>query len=116
MKDRDGYGRMRCRLLNQKNAVAHRLSFWIEFGYLPELAAHSCDFSSCVNPSHLEDKTQKENMEDAAKRGRLKQTGRRLTIAQRRQMKAEYGELTMYQLAEKFGVHYTRVREIVKAS
>jgi len=51
---------------------AHRLSYLLEHGEPQgEVIRHVCDNPSCVNPLHLVDSTQKENMEDAKAKGRL---------------------------------------------
>jgi hypothetical protein len=70
LKDSYGYGVIDYRLNRTK---AHRLSFEMRFGMIPEgyVVRHKCDNPSCVNPLHLESGTQKENMQDASKRGRL---------------------------------------------
>ena len=53
---------------------AHRLSWIIHNGPIPEgmLVCHHCDVKNCVNPEHLFVGTQKDNMQDCAKKGRVK--------------------------------------------
>ena len=51
---------------------AHRVSFWIKNGYWPDVCRHKCDNRLCVNPSHLENGTYLDNIQDAVKRGRVK--------------------------------------------
>jgi hypothetical protein len=51
----------------------HRVAYLIEFGEIPAGAVimHTCDNPRCVNPIHLRAGTQKDNMQDAKKKGRL---------------------------------------------
>lgn len=68
-----GYGQITERSNgSQKNHMAHRLSYEIYKGPLIKgmVVMHTCDMPSCVNPAHLKQATQKENMEDRDKKGR----------------------------------------------
>lgn len=55
-----GYGRMWVR---DKQIMAHRISYFIDKGDIPEdfVIDHLCNNPSCINPVHLEAKTQREN-------------------------------------------------------
>lgn len=73
-KDKRGYGSFG---LNGKTTSAHRVSWLIHFGEIPNrmFVCHHCDNPSCVNPSHLFLGTQKDNIQDMIKKKRYhKQT------------------------------------------
>lgn len=68
-KDDEGYGIFD---FDRKKMVASRVSWFIEHGVFPKhFACHDCDVPSCVRPDHLYDGTQKENLADAKRKGRL---------------------------------------------
>ena len=73
-KDSKGYGT----LSNRDRGVsspekAHRVSYEKHNGEIPKgmIVRHKCDNPECTNPEHLEVGTQKDNMQDCSKRGRL---------------------------------------------
>ena len=68
--DQHGYGRVNFMTSTFK---AHRVSYEMANGPIDDgmIVRHKCDNPNCVNPHHLEAGTQKQNMKDAAKRGRL---------------------------------------------
>jgi hypothetical protein len=59
--DRCGYGQMR---LNGKRPMAHNISWWMFVGEIPKDKEidHICEVRLCVNPTHLQALTHKENV------------------------------------------------------
>ena len=68
-KNARGYGRIG---VNGKIYYAHRISYLMFNGPLNAdcVICHNCDNTSCVNPNHLKQGSQKDNLQDMAKRGR----------------------------------------------
>lgn len=69
------YGRIRLGGKGSKHIAAHRLSYFIAFGFMPTkhlVVMHKCDNPRCVNPNHLCLGTFKDNTYDALAKGRLR--------------------------------------------
>jgi len=73
-KDPKGYGYILVKKNKkvQKNKSAHRISYELYSGKIPEgmVVMHSCDNSSCVNPKHLSLGTPLDNHNDKMNKGR----------------------------------------------
>jgi hypothetical protein len=74
---RNGYGRFS--VSENKQRLAHRLSYEMFCGEIPGglNVCHTCDTRACVNPSHLFLGSQKDNIQDAKRKGRLRGGRRR---------------------------------------
>lgn len=66
---RKGYGAF---TVNQKIVGAHRVSYMIAYGSIPEgqLIRHRCDNRPCVRPDHLQTGNSLDNVRDMIERGR----------------------------------------------
>lgn len=104
----------------QKNWAAHRYSYFITHGEIPEglMIRHKCDNSLCVNPSHLETGTHKDNMRDMAERKRVNAKGERnsqakLNEEQVREIKRRLlaGD-DCHTLGAEFNVVFTNIKNI----
>ncbi len=106
---------------NKKNIPAHRFSYLAFNGEIPDglFVLHRCDNSICVNPYHLFIGTQKENILDASRKGRLMRGERHSQsklaekdiVEIRKKYKSGLGDTTT--LAVEFGVSSSQIHNIV---
>ncbi len=71
---RDGYGNFRWihpTVGDLTREGAHRIAFYLSYGWLPECVLHTCDVPTCVRPDHLKAGTMKDNMKDCREKGRI---------------------------------------------
>jgi hypothetical protein len=117
-RQKSGYGRLGTGATKQ--LMAHRLSFEIANGYLPEVVMHTCDNPWCVNPAHLRGGTMADNMADMRAKNRDNRTIRprgeahhraKLTEAMVRDIKARPNEKPT-KLAREYGVKYAVIHRI----
>ena len=89
-----GYGQIEHKT---KKLYAHRASYEAFVGEIPQgmYVCHTCDNVSCVNPNHLFLGTQKQNLQDMARKGRStrgeKNPGAKLTEEQVNQIRTMDG-------------------------
>lgn len=104
---------------NRGHLLAHRVSFELNHGPVPEgmVVMHTCDNPACVNHFHLKLGTQADNVRDMIKKGRqpfgrFKRT--KLTLEDRRQIKEmrNTGALQR-EIAKRFGVSRSMISMIV---
>jgi hypothetical protein len=81
--DKDGYNRIR---VNGKDTRTHRLIFESLIGEIPKghCVRHKCDNPRCINPEHLETGTMADNIRDKLTRGRIGNTTKRMTSAEKK--------------------------------
>lgn len=100
----NGYGEINMGGREKGGSVyAHRASWELRNGDVTTgmCVCHKCDNPACVNPDHLFLGTQRENMRDAAVKGRISQA--RLTADQVREIRCSVS--SNREFAAKFGVN-----------
>ena len=114
-----GYGAFR---LNGKQTLAHRSCWFFEKGVKPNgILLHSCDNKICVNPAHLREGTQYENIHDMINKGRRVLTYSedngvsKLTYAQAQEIRERYKKEKKPQLffAKEYGVNQSVISRII---
>lgn len=109
---RHGYGVLHW---DGKQTAAHRLAWTHVHGPIPSgmVVMHKCDTPGCVNPSHLRVGSQKENLNDARAKGRMKASPaqRKLSLADVMAIRASRA-LGVRATARAFGISPKHVREV----
>ena len=121
-----GYGRF---YYEGRARYAHRVALQLLQGVrvpADRVVMHACDNPSCVNPDHLSVGTQRDNMRDASRKGRVVYTqdwtGERNPKAKMSDrdrtdlMHASSRGASNRALAQHYGVTITRVQQIVRAA
>ena len=117
-KQNKGYGVFGDR--TNHTVMAHRVSALIKYGTLSGNVLHKCDNPACVNPGHLFTGTQRENMQDAAKKRRVGVFSKpenyshiRNSMERAEEIRAAAG--TQYEIAEQFGISQATVSRIKRS-
>lgn len=113
---RRGYGRFKIR--TGEALIAHRVAYYLANGVAPELLVlHSCDNPPCVNPRHLSQGTDVENVRQRTQRRRTAEGSRaasaKLTeqdIPQIRQLLAAGN--TIASVARTYNIGESAIRDI----
>lgn len=125
-RDKHGYGRVD--VFGRAVVLAHRYSWEVTHGAIPKgmCVLHRCDNPPCVRPDHLFLGTQKDNMQDAALKGRLRlpdtsgpnSRTAKLTAEQVVEVRTRYAkvspELTITELARVYDMRRDTMSDILR--
>lgn len=115
-KTTHGYGEMNVRVAPgiSHTFTAQRLSWLLSRGYLRQdrFICHTCDNRACVNPAHLFEGTQLDNLRDMVNKER---SCALLTHEQARDIRERYkrGSISQRALALEYGVAQTTISKIL---
>lgn len=115
-----GYGYMSYEQGSQCEIGAHRISWLLHRGEIPEgrYVCHRCDVPSCVNPDHLFLGTALENKGDCDQKGRARYVTRRGEASNKAKLTVEAvldirsGTQTSAEYARKYGVTPSTIRYV----
>ena len=113
-KTKTGYGYFGISRSNKTSILlAHRVSFAIHNGEIPDgmYVCHHCDNPSCCNPSHLFSGTQKQNLQDAARKGRMNRLLSNESIEIVKSLRKD--GMILREIAERFGVSISVIYDVV---
>src|SRR5262245_448444 len=111
-----GYGIVRVGRLRKR---AHHVSWFLTYGEWPAYLMHRCDVPRCVNPAHLSEGTQRQNMADMTNKGRRSRgedrPAAKLTDARAVELRALRADGWSYnRLASRYGITRSAVIQVVQ--
>lgn len=119
-KNNRGYGVVK---VGRKKLQAHRFVWEQKHGPIPDgmCVCHKCDNTECVNPDHMFLGSHTQNMQDAAKKGRVYNmataaalVSNRLTDVQREEIKQKNAAgVGMGVLAREYGISRTSIKRVI---
>lgn len=108
-----GYGRTTFR---RKQMLVHRVIFaWANQRWPRDKVLHTCDRASCIEPAHLFEGTQADNMADMVRKGRASRARHRnakLTVSQVAEIRRQLDARSQRQLAARYGVSQATISDI----
>lgn len=104
-----GYGSFRW---VDRSMPAHQAAYRLYKGEPNGVVRHTCDNPWCVNPDHLLEGTQADNVRDMVERGRVSKHSRKLTQKEAEDIRAS--SLEGRALATLYGVHESTICKIRK--
>lgn len=114
MMSRYGYGRLT--LGAKTNLSAHRISYELKNGPIPDgmFALHRCDVKCCVNPDHIFVGTQQENMTDKVTKNRQAkgESHGMSKLTKEQATEAKFSDAKTSDLAKKFNCSAVMIRQI----
>jgi len=120
-RDSKGYGNIKAGGKRTRTLSAHRASWLIHVGFIPEgsCVLHNCDTPACIRIDHLFLGTCKDNTSDMCSKGRQARGERhgmnKLTEIQVREIRDGYkkGVVSQKNLADRYGVRRTLISLII---
>src|ERR1700744_1081828 len=105
-----GYGVV---VIKGKENRAHRISYQLHKGMNngAHVIMHLCDNKRCINPEHLREGTQQENIDDMMQK-RRNRSGKKLNPEMVAEIKRRIGKESNKALAKEFGVDPTSISAI----
>ena len=116
--DGNGYGHLQTRWATEMGKFAHRISYRLFKGEIPEgkCVRHKCDVRHCVNPDHLEIGTKKENNRDCLERN-PRASGRKLQPSEYPKILERWGNGELLKdIAKEYGMNWKSISRAIKKS